>query len=198
MLIFFSSGFPAGLRNHLSSLPRMCSPVKARLHFCCVFFIPGLFCLMSVLCEHTSCLDSCQWLFVCVRCVLQLQRWGFQVRHKRKNLSLHLVTLSQFLMPYSIFVPLPLFHILFKAHICLCISSITSQPSAAPLSNFLVVCSSTQSLSACLSSFSPFIWFLPLFLTSIIPYLPPSTLALQMNSEEEIALPASAVISWSD
>lgn len=135
----YSSGFPAGQRNHPSSLPLICFPVEARLPLPCVFSSsPACSRLISALSVNTQDVVIVRDYFVCLCvCVLRLQKWGLQVRHKRKKI---VVTSScrprfYFFKPRSIFIPRPLFHIRScLEHVsCFYLLSITPRHSAAPL-----------------------------------------------------------------
>lgn len=177
---------------------------------------------LRALSEHTSSLGYHQRLFRFVYVCYVCRRRGLQVRHKHKK-SIHLVTLISISHALLYFCP-PLsvsYMLLFRAftyypslprtllrpfQICLCFvllspflefSFIQCFISLAAIHSFPLPFSPLACLRLALPSFD----FSHLFSHSHHPFsapLPPSTLARQMNSEEEIALPVSAVISWSD
>lgn len=147
--------------------------------------------------EHTASMASHQRLLCLFACALQLQKWGLQVICK------HILSPSSLVLCSALFL---------SSFLCFIHALVWSTPRAFiyvyfPLLflefsflHFIFSLAAIHSFSLALLVyilFSPLL-IPPSFLTSITLLLPPPTLALQMNSEEEIALPASAVISWSD
>lgn len=175
--IFFF--YPQGFQHVISRcLPLEFVSVKGFVMFPCVFFISFIACF--VWCEHTSYMAYCQTIF---------------------RLNIYIMVAGEG----------PLCH-LPPFHTCSCMECMTSYILHIPLSTLLNPCvlcflefsflHSIISLPVIYSFSFPLLiyiflsllWISSFLPTSIVIHLPPFILALQMNSGEEIAQPASAVI----